>query len=334
MEFSDIEKIDAHMHYCSKGTALLEQASHDKFSFISINTDIRFFDSIGKQEEYILTHNASRLHHIATFEIADWRTTEWPEKALRQIKQGISNGAIAIKFWKNIGMDVKDRKGNYLMFDDPSFQPIFEYLIANNIPAIGHIGEPKNCWLPLDEMTINSDRNYFTEHPEFHMALHAEYPSYNQQMEARDNVLNKNPNLKFVGAHLASLEWSVDILGDWLDKFPNAAVDLAERVCHLQLQAKENWERVRNFMMQYQDRILYGSDVIYDEQYDSKEIKERTHIIWKAEWLFFATSKEMESPQFNGKFRGLGLPNSVISKIYRENALNWYPLLNNKVESN
>ena len=69
-------------------------------------------------------------------------------------------------------------------------------------------------------------------------------------MEARDNVLNKNPNLRFVGAHLASLEWNVDMIGDWLGKFPNAAVDLAERVSHLQLQAKDNWEKVRSFMME------------------------------------------------------------------------------------
>ncbi len=332
MEFSDIEKIDAHMHYSSKGTALLEQAANDKFSFISINTDIRFFDSIGKQEEYILTHNASRLHHIATFEMADWGKPGWLEKALSQIKQGISNGAIAIKFWKNIGMDIKDNNGNFLMLDDPSFQPIFEYLIANNIPAIGHLGDPKNCWLPLDEMTVNSDRAYFKKHPEFHMALDSECPSYEEQMEARDNVLNKNPNLRFVGAHLASLEWNVDMIGDWLDRFPNAAVDLAERVSHLQLQAMKDWQKVRSFMVKYQDRILYGSDVIYDEQCDSKEIRERTHRIWKAEWDFFATDKDMESPQFSGKFKGLGLADQIINKIYRENALNLYPKLNNKVK--
>ena len=70
--------------------------------------------------------------------------------------------------------------------------------------------------------------------------------------------------------------------------------------------------------------------MIYDEQCNSEEIKERTHRIWKAEWDFFATDKEMESPQFNGGFRGLRLPDDVINKIYRKNALNWYPKLNNK----
>ncbi len=53
------------------------------------------------------------------------------------------------------------------------------------------------------------------------MFLHPEYPSYEDQINARDNLLKKNPDLKFIACHLASLEWNVDSLASRLDRFPN-----------------------------------------------------------------------------------------------------------------
>lgn len=333
MKFHDIEKIDAHMHYNTKEVTLFEQARQDSFSFISINTDIPFFDSINNQEKIILDLNFNNLSHIATFNMNNWGKPEWLDTAINQIILGINNGAIAIKFWKNIGMDIKDSDNNFVMLNHPSFQPIFEYLIKNNIPVLGHLGEPKNCWLPIDEMTVNTDRSYFKEHPEYHMALLPEYPTYEEQMSARDSVLIKYPDLIFIGAHLASLEWSVDILAEWLDKFPNAAVDMAERICHLQFQAKENWQKVRDFIIKYQDRIMYATDIIYDKTNNSAEIKETIHQIWIRDWEFFTTNNKMTAPQFEGQFNGLELSDDIITKIYRTNALKWYPLLQNKINT-
>jgi hypothetical protein len=113
MNFYDIEKIDAHMHYSSTDQALLDLAIDDKLSFISIHTDIPFFDSIQKQEKYILDLNSVRLDYIATFETANWSSSEFLSTALEQIK----NGAVAIKFWKNIGMGIKDESGKFVMLD-------------------------------------------------------------------------------------------------------------------------------------------------------------------------------------------------------------------------
>lgn len=47
------------------------------------------------------------------------------------------------------------------------------------------------------------------------------------QINARDHMLEKHPALKFIGAHLGSLEWSLEELSKRLDRFPNMALDLA-----------------------------------------------------------------------------------------------------------
>ncbi len=112
---------------------------------------------------------------------------------------------------------------------------------------MAHIGEPKNCWLPLEQMSVNNDRNYFKAHPEYHMFLHPENPSYDEIINARDRFVEKHPDMRFVGAHLGSLEWDVDELAKRLDRFPNMAVDVAARVPHIQFQSKANREKVRDF---------------------------------------------------------------------------------------
>src|SRR5690625_5623257 len=110
------------------------------------------------------------------------------------------------------------------------------------------------------------------------MYLQPHAPSYKDQLNARDRILAKHPNLTFVGLHLASLEWSVDEVASWLDRHPNAGVDLAERVCHLQYQAVDQRSKVISFMEAYQDRIIYGSDQIdADESIPASEIRSEEH---------------------------------------------------------
>ena len=98
-----------------------------------------------------------------------------------------------------------------------------------HIPLLGHQGEPRNCWLPLNAMTVKNDQEYFTSHPQYYMYLHPDMPSYQDQIRARDHMLSQHPDLQFAGLHLASLEWSVDEIAHFLDRFPNAVVDVRWR---------------------------------------------------------------------------------------------------------
>ncbi len=317
--------IDAHVHLNRRSLAKIELARKWNVKFLSINTDIPFFETLKEQEAVI--HELQEqypegIKFITSFSTEFWNTDQWLPHALEQIKKGIANGAVGVKIWKNIGMDLslKDKNGDFVMLDDERFDPIFEYLVKNQILLIGHQGEPRNCWLPLDEMTVISDREYFSKHPEYHMYKHLEYPSYESQMEARDHVLKKFPDLKFVGLHLFSMEYSLDEVAKRLEHFPNSKTDLAERICHVQLQAMRDWEKVRSFFIKYQDRIIYGTDVIDDGSMNDEQLVKRFKDLWQAHWNFFATSEDMTAPEFEGTFKGLALPEEVLIKIFRDNA--------------
>lgn len=325
-DFNKVEKIDAHVHVNTIHSVLLEQAIEDKFILISINVDA-YEDPIEKQREYAIVqhHNfPDRFHYLTTFRVKGFEEPGWEGKVLSYLKQSFANGAVGVKVWKNIGMDEKTRDGRYLTLDAPVFDTIFSFLEEDKIPLTGHIGEPKNCWLPLDEMTVIGDRNYYSKNPEYHMYLHPDSPSYEDHIQARDNVLAKHPELVYVGAHLGSVEWSVDELAKRLDAFPLMSVDLAERICHFQYQSVQKWNKVHDFIIKYQDRLLYGTDIESDNTLEPEEEKKQAHEIWLRDWIYFVSEGIMSSPSVVQEFYGMRLPKSVIDKIFSKNARRIY----------
>jgi predicted TIM-barrel fold metal-dependent hydrolase len=136
-------------------------------------------------------------------------------------------------------------------------------------------------------------------------------------------MLDKNSELVFIGCHLASLEWSVDELAAWFDKYPNTAVDMAARMGQLYFQTRDNREKVRDFFIKYQDRILYGTDII-DGAQERVEFKNRIHETWTKDWEYLVTDNKMASDLIDGDFNGLKLPKEVVDKIYSGNAKKWY----------
>lgn len=332
-DFEIVEKIDAHVHIDTDQATFIEQARDNNFRLITINYDDKNEGpSMEKQQEFAIQQLKAfpnQIAYITTFSIRDFNSANWLEQTFAYLKNSFSQGAIGVKIYKVIGMSLKDKDGKLVMIDDPRFDPLIDFIAKNNVPVVGHLGEPRNCWLPIEKMTINGDKSYFKKHPEYHMYLHPEFPSYEAQIAARDHMLENHPDLKFVGAHLGSLEWSIDELAKRLDQFPNMAVDMAARVDHLEFQSVKNWQKVHDFMIKYQNRLLYGTDLCISSTSNPEALKNKILKTWVNDWKFFTTNDEMSVPDFNGKFNGLKLPKEVIDKIYRENAEKWFPRINN-----
>jgi predicted TIM-barrel fold metal-dependent hydrolase len=191
--------------------------------------------------------------------------------------------------------------------------------------VLGHQGEPHNCWLPLEQMTVNNDREYFKNHPAYHMYTQPNMPSYDQQMAARDRLLDKHPGMRFTGVHLASLEWNVDRLASFLDKHPGVSVDVAARIGQLQYQSQRDRERVRAFFIKYQDRLMYGSDLAQSAGQDNAAFVADLHTVWQRDWRYFVTADSFAVPELDQPVVGLALPRGVVDKLYRINAEKAYP---------
>lgn len=330
-DFATIQKYDTHIHLNVDDTTFIKQARTDNFRLLTVNVTPAYYPPITEQRNIamrLVKAYPAQLAYATTFSLENWNSEEWQQQSLDYLKESFDKGAIAVKVWKNVGMELKDKNGKFVMIDHPKFDPLFDYLATKHIPLIGHLGEPKNAWMPLEEMTIKSNQNYFKKHPEYHMYLHPEYPSYDDQIRARDHMLEKHPDLQFIGAHLGSLEWSIVELAKRLDKFPNMAVDMAARLSALQYQAVTNREGVRDFFIKYQDRLIYATDLEAGGTINASELEKRIHDSWIRDWNFFVSDELMHSTAFDAEFKGLKLPKTIIDKIYKQNAERWFPGIN------
>lgn len=327
-DYASVDKIDVHVHIFTDRNDFYTEAEKDNFQLITVALDAdNKIDSVKEQYQYSLMHSRRNPKDVAfatAFSMEGWDEPRWLEKTLAWLDSGINAGAVAVKIWKNIGMVYRDGSGKLIMIDDPRFDPIFKMLATRKIPVFGHLGEPKNCWLPLEQMTTNNDSNYFSRNPQYHMYKHPEMPSYQEQIDARDRMLEKNPNLIFVGAHLGSLEWDVDTLAQTLDRFPNMAVDMAARMGQVFYQTASEREKVRNFFIQYQDRLLYATDMGDDGQGSPEALWKTMSETWMRDWRFFVTEDKMTSDLVDEEFQGLQLPKTVVDKIYYHNARKWF----------
>jgi len=97
-------------------------------------------------------------------------------------------------------------------------------------------------------------------------------------------------------------------------------VDTAARVTHLALQPRE---KVRAFLLAYQDRVLYATDDVLMPFDDAADRVKHWEADLQRDWKYFATTEPVE---YMGRtVKGLGLPAPVLRKLYRENVMKWVP---------
>ncbi|MEJ0084433.1 MAG: amidohydrolase family protein [Pseudomonadota bacterium] len=328
-DFARTKKFDSHVHMNVVPSALLEQVRADGFEVMSINVDYPDFPALDLQRDAALAlvrKDPKRVHWAATFSMKAFGEPGWSARVQAELAKSAALGARAVKVWKNIGMIEKRADGSLVMLDDPAFGPVADQLEKLGLALIAHQGEPYNCWLPLDQMTTDNDREYFEAHPQYHMFLHPEQPSHADLMAARDRFVAAHPTLRFDGAHMASLEYDVEVLAAFLDKWPNASADLAARMSQVQYQSVRDREKVRAFFIKYQDRLLYGTDLTENPGEDGAEIRKSAHETWLSDWRYLATDEPQRVEMIKADVPGLALPRAVIDKIYYRNARAFFRL--------
>lgn len=318
-------KIDAHIHYVDVHPDLFETL--DSLELKLLNVCVAD-DLEGNWRDWANKFRALSKKHpdmffwCTTFDLPDF-SKDYTDRVIAGLEQDFADGALACKFWKNIGMALRKPSGEFLLIDDPLFDPIYEYLVKVDKPALMHIGEPLGAWQPLNKCNLRCD--YYSKHPDWHMFQRDEFPSHQELMEARDHVLAKHPKLRVIGAHLGSLEYNVAALAKCFDAYPNFAVDTSSRTCDLALQESNS---VHNFFLEYSDRILFGTDMIQDDlnqNVSSKEFISRLNGFesrYDNEFSYYETDTAMSVRET--ETLGLGLPANVLDNFYFKNAQQWY----------
>jgi hypothetical protein len=321
-KFNKLDPVDSHVHIYQTNPAFLALLQRLNLHVLNIivprSPDQRDLDQERQQSWDFVRASRGQATLCTTFNPFVYRAPGFSRSVINQIDRDFAQGAVAVKIWKNIGEQVKDAKGNYILPDDPAFEPIYKDIAAHNKTLIAHVADPNTIWEAPTPAA--PDYSYYMKHPEWYMYQKPNAPSKEAILRARDHLLELNPKLRVVGAHLGSMEADLHQLGQHLDQYPNFAVDIAARMPYLVLQPRADMVA---FIEKYQDRLLYATDnelLAGDSVSEGLRSWENTYAF---DWRFLATDDTLQYK--DRKVQGLNLPAPILAKLYHENAVRWIP---------
>lgn len=233
------------------------------------------------------------------------RFPEWAAGRLRAQKE---RGAQGVKIWKPFGLQVRDPQGELARVDDPRLDPIWQAAGELGLPVLAHVADPVAFFDPIDE--TNERWEELGHHPDWAFTS-PPFPPFMSILEGFYNLVKRHPATTFIGAHVGCYGENLAWVGRMLDDCPNYSIDISARLGELGRQPYT----ARRFFLQYQDRILFGSDLSPDLE------------AYRLYYRFLETDDEYfnynvgEVPQ-QGRWHvcGLYLPDDVLQKIYYRNA--------------
>lgn len=322
--FAAIHPIDAHVHVFKTNPELqsfVRRLDLTLLNILVVDDTLSYRRELAPQVSDALRIVRSSHGHIAlctTFDPYKFSDPNFDAEAINQLDRDFAQGAVAVKIWKNVGMEIKDRDGKFIMPDNPKFEPIYKDIADHGKTLLAHLAEPDVAWGPPDPS--DPSWSYYQENPQWFLYNKPGFPSKQEILTARDHVLAENPGLRVIGVHLGSMEKNIDNIAAHLDRYPNFAVDTAARMEYLMIAPAEN---VRAFLLKYQDRIVYGTDLDILPTADLHESLKEWQKTYARDWKFLATDETFE---WEGKkVHGLKLPEPVLEKIFHGNAIHWIP---------
>jgi predicted TIM-barrel fold metal-dependent hydrolase len=250
--------------------------------------------------------DAERFATIGWMDWSDVKRDDFVKVTLDRLEKLVEHGAKGIKFWKDLGLTVRDRDGNLLRVDDERLAPIFDKAAELGIIVMFHIADPDAFFLPIDG--TNERYEELAAHPDW--GFYGSQYGKQELLAQRNRVFARHPNTTFVAAHMGESAESLSRVAEVLEAYRNVSVDISARVAELGRQPYT----ARDFFLRYSDRILFGTDLLPDP------------VMYRLYYRFLETADEYfdypshASRQGRWQVHGLYLPPDVLQKIYRDNA--------------
>jgi predicted TIM-barrel fold metal-dependent hydrolase len=226
----------------------------------------------------------------------------------------IERGVTGIKISKELGLTVKTKNGKYLKPDDDRLRPLWEKASKYDLPVLIHIADPVSFF---DKVIDHTHERYeeLIDHPEWSWG-NSNCPRFHELLDCQENMLRKNPDTRFIIAHAGSYAENLKEVGRMLDTYQNMYVDTAERIAELGRQPYTS----RDFLIKYQDRVLYGTDLVPNATNVSGNYR-----FFETKDEYFPYNSFDEHNQGRWNIYGVYLPDEALEKIYYKNALRIVP---------
>lgn len=235
---------------------------------------------------------------------------DFGERLGAQVRESIDDGARGLKVWKDLGLHLRDPRGELVMPDDPRLDPVWDACADAGVPVLIHTGDPLAFFEPLDEH--NERLEELLEHPDWWFGDRSRFPSFDALADAFEALVARRRDVTFIGAHVGGLAEDLPRLEWMLDTSPNLHVDLAARVAELGRVPRAT----AGLIGRHPDRFLFGSDGVPPRAEE-----------YAASFRFLETADEHVSyspepvpPQGRWAISCLDLPDAALAEVYSRNA--------------
>ena len=277
--------------------------------------------------QFLWTKHRSRF---AIFANLDWQGTgaadqpatwacnqpDFAHRTVIELEDAQRRGVCGLKLFKLFGLGYRNPDGTLIAIDDPRFDPIWAACGELGLPIIMHTADPSAFFEPITPQ--NERYEELSRHPDWHFPAD-KFPSRASLHAARNALFKRHPKTTFIAAHLGNDGEDLKETAKLLDDHPNIYVEIASRISELGRQPFS----AREFLIKYQDRILFGTDGPWPEM--------RYQSYWRfleTRDEYFPYSEKPFPPQGFWRIYGVHLPDEVLEKIYSRNALKLLPSLN------
>lgn len=247
---------------------------------------------------------------------AQWdgsRMSEHPDFGERlgaQVRGALDDGARGLKVWKDLGLHLRDPRGELVMPDDPRLDPVWDACADAGEPVLIHTGDPLAFFEPLDEH--NERLEELLEHPDWWFGDRSRFPAFDELADRFESLVARRHDVTFIGAHMAGLAEDLGRLDRMLSAYANLHADIAARVAELGRAPRAT----AALFERHGDRILFGSDGVSPT---AEEYAAAFHFLESAD-EHVSYSSEAVPPQGRWAISCLDLPDALLSDLYSGNA--------------
>jgi predicted TIM-barrel fold metal-dependent hydrolase len=282
-----------------------------------VNLDGRWGDDL---EANLDRYDRSHPGRFATFCHLDWRETSsvgWPARLVASMGRAAAAGAKGLKVWKDLGLHVRDERGQLILPDDPRLSDVWDAAGELGLPIAIHTADPIAFFEPVD--ATNERVEELVEHPDWSFADRDRFPTFDRLLDGLEAVVGSHPRTTFIGVHFGNAAEELARVERMLADNANYHVDVAARIAELGRQPRAT----RRLIERYPDRVLFGTDA-FPPDADVYAISFRfLETLDEA----FDYAPDETPPQGRWTISGLGLPEGVLQRVYAGNARRLIPSL-------
>jgi predicted TIM-barrel fold metal-dependent hydrolase len=212
-----------------------------------------------------------------------------------------------------------------ISLDAPRILDIAKHAYVLGYHFMTHVGDPK-AW--FYGKGVYADGSYGT---------------FESQFAPLERMLERYPDRIHLGAHMGGSLEALELLARRLEKYPHYVIDMSATKWMVRAVAEQSAAAVRDFFGAFQDRIIYGSDLVVGDKFDWDHYASRywaLQMMWETAYRgespiedpdggqgFEPGSGRFDAGKADGvpRLMGVELPAEVLGKIYRGNAERWLP---------